>query len=122
MSVANYFTGTYGTMYYVRDMARSVKLYKEAFGFQVLSESPYWSEIAQPGGQVLCLHLADSSMKSLPGGILIQNVVKMSELIEKLKAKGVEFTAPPHEVHAGEYTTHYRDLDGNEVSLYGKLS
>ena len=52
---------------------------------------------------------------------MIQNVVKMNELIGKLKKKGVKFVGKPHNVHANDYTAHYKDLDGNEVSIYGTL-
>lgn len=121
MSVAKHFTGTYGTMYYVKSVDKSVKFYKDKFGFKVNQASPYWAEIVSPKGQMICLHLADKKMKKLPGGILIQNVTKMTALIAALKKKGVKFTGKPHNVHGDDWTTHYKDLDGNEVSLYGTL-
>ena len=122
MTVAKHFTGTYGTMYYVKDVAKTANFYKEKFGFKIAHTSKYWAEVVSPKGQMICLHLADKKMKKLPGGILIQNVTKMNDLMTKLKKKGVKFTGKPHNVHANDFTTHYyKDLDGNEVSIYGTL-
>src|SRR5436190_362616 len=70
MSLQKYFKGTYGTMYYVKDMAKSVNFYKERFGFKTRMESPDWTEIEMPNGQAICLHKADAKMKALPGGIM----------------------------------------------------
>ena len=69
---------------------------------------------------MICLHLLEKGKKPR-GGILIQNVVKMEELVVKLKKKGVKFTGKPHSVQGDDYTTHYKDLDGNEISIYGTL-
>lgn len=120
MTVAKHFTGTYGTMYYVKDVAKSAKFYKEKFGFKVANASKYWAEVVSPKGQMICLHLLAKGEKP-SGGVLIQNVVKMNDLITKLKKKGVKFVGKPHNVHADDYTVHYKDTDGNQVSLYGTL-
>lgn len=121
MTTAQHFTGTYGTLYYVKDMGKSVNFYKESFGFKTRMESPEWTELEQPGGQAICLHKASADMKTLPGGIMILNVVKMKELLPKLKATGVRVNGEPHNVHGDEYTVDFKDLDGNLVSLYGTM-
>jgi catechol 2,3-dioxygenase-like lactoylglutathione lyase family enzyme len=125
MSLASYFKGTYGTMYYVTDMAKSVALYKDTFGFKATYESPYWTEF-DTGGVSLCLHWTGEGSRSnktlSPGGVVILKVVKMAELVDKMKAKGVRFTEEPHEVHEGTYSVHYVDLDGNEGSFFGPLT
>lgn len=120
MTIAKHFTGTYGTMYYVKNVAKTAKFYREKFGFKVVYSTKWWAEIVSPKGQKICLHLLEKGAKP-SGGVMIQNVVKMSELIAKLKKKGVKFTGEPHNVHANDYTTHYKDLDGNEISIYGTL-
>lgn len=120
MTTAKHFTGTYGTMYYVKNVEKTAKFYKEKFGFKVGHTSKWWAEVVSPKGQMICLHLLEKGQKP-SGGVLIQNVVKMNELIAKLKKKGVKFTGKPHKVHGDEYTTHYKDTDGNELSIYGTL-
>ena len=44
---------------YVADMDRSVEFY-ESLGFEVLSTSPYWSQLRAGDGAVLALHSAQS--------------------------------------------------------------
>ncbi len=119
MTIAKHFTGTYGTMYYVKNVEKSAAFYKD-LGFKVSSVSKWWGEVVSPKGQMICLHLLEKGKKPR-GGILIQNVVKMEELVVKLKKKGVKFTGKPHSVQGDDYTTHYKDLDGNEISIYGTL-
>lgn len=121
MDLSKHFIGTYGTMYYVRDMAKAVNFYKERFGIKPRMESPDWVEIERPGGQVLCLHKADAKMKNLPGGIMIWNVVKMTDLLSQLKKAGVKLEGEPHNVHGDDYTVDFIDDDGNHINLYGTL-
>ena len=121
MTTAEHFKGTYGTMYYVKDMGKAVNFYKENLGFKARMESPDWSEIEQPNGQVLCLHKAHPEMKTLPGGIMILNVVKMKDLLPKLKASGVQLLGEPHNVHAEDFTVDFTDLDGNRINIYGTM-
>ena len=121
MDLKAYFKGTYGTMYYVKDMTKALTYYKERFGFKTRMESPDWAELELPGGQAICLHKADPKRPSTPGGTMIINVVKLKELCAHLKETGVKFEGEPHNVHAEDYTIDYIDLDGNHVNLYGTL-
>lgn len=121
MSLSSHFKGTYGTMYYVRDMTKAVSLYKNVFGFKVGFESKEWTEIEHNGAN-LCLHGADAKMKDLPGGILIYQVEKLGELYKQLKAKGVEFMGEPHRVNGDDYSVTFKDPDGNMLSLHGKMT
>lgn len=114
-------TGTYGTMYYVRDMKKAVAYYRDAVGLELGMESDYWAEFKAENGKNLCLHLAEPSMKDLPGGVIILNVTKMNDLVKKLRAQGVEVTGEPKHVHADDYTVDFVDPDGNCVSYYGTL-
>src|SRR5262245_55242538 len=91
MTIAKHFTGTYGTMYYVKNAEKAAKFYQQKFGFKVTYSSKWWSEVVSPKGQMICLHLLEKGQKPA-GGILIQNVIKMNDLITKLKKKGVKFT------------------------------
>src|SRR5690242_20626982 len=111
MELQDYFKGTYGTMYYVKDMNKALNFYKDKLGFKCRLESPDWSEFEMPNGQAICLHKTDGSMKQLPGGVMILNVVKLRELITKLKKTGVHFDGEPHNVHAEDYTINFVDQD-----------
>ena len=120
MSTASHFTGSHGTMYYVRNMKKSSALYAKKLGLKATYESEYWTEFDVKGVKI-CLHLADKSMKKFPGGIMILNVKGMTALIAKLKKAGVKIVGKPHKVHGDEYTIDFLDLDKNLVNLYGKL-
>ena len=120
-AIQEHLKGTYGTMYYVRDMKKAVKFYKENVGLEAGMESEHWTEFKTENGKMLCLHLADSQMKSLPGGIMILQVTGLKDLVQKLRANNVELTGEPHCVHEHDYTTDFVDGDGNLVSLYGTL-
>lgn len=108
-------TGTYGTMYYVRDMAKAVEYYREQLGLKPTFESPDWTEFSV-NGHALCLHIARQD-SSCPG-VLILKVKGLEALVSRMKSKGVEFTGPIKEVHPGAYSADFRDPDGNTISLY----
>lgn len=120
MSVASHFVGSYGTMYYVRNMKKSVAMYAKKFGLKATFSSEFWTEFDVKGTKI-CLHLADKSMKKFPGGVMILNVKGMTALIAKLKKSGVKFSSKPHNVHGDDFTVDFYDLDKNLVNLYGKL-
>ncbi len=120
MKLNEYFTGSHGTIYYVRNMKESVAFYTKQLGKEPEQESDFWTEFDCKGHK-LCLHVADKAMKTLPGGVMILNVVKMKELVPLLKKEGARFNGEPHSVHADDYTVDYTDPDGNIVSLYGTL-
>lgn len=120
MSIASHFTGSYGTIYYVRNMKKSCAMYAKKFGLKAGYESEFWTEFDVKGGKI-CLHLAEKSMKKLPGGVMILNVKGMTALIAKLKKAGIKMNGKPHKVHGTDYTVDFYDLDKNLVNLYGKL-
>ena len=120
MSLNKHVTGSYGTMYYVRNMKKAVTLYKKKLGLSPATESPFWTEFNVKGSR-LCLHIADKKMKKLPGGIMIINVKGMTKLVAALKKAGVKFNGNPHPVQGKDYTIDYYDSDKNLVSLYGPL-
>ena len=112
------FKGTYGTMYNVRDMKKSVSYYKDVVGLQPRFESESWTEF-QLGSGALCLHQYSEGMADLQGkGILITEVKDLGNLVSDLKKRGVEFFKDIHEVHPGAHSADFKDPDGNWVSLY----
>ncbi len=120
MSLAKHVLGSYGTIYYVKNMKKAVEFYTKKLGVKPTTTDDYWSEFDLKGAR-LCLHLADKKMKKLPGGVMILSVKKLTALVAALKKSGVKFLGKPHQVHGDFYTVDYYDADKNLVSLYGKL-
>jgi len=111
------FQGTYGTMYYVRDMKKSVQYYKDKLELQPVFESPDWTEFSF-SGHSLCLHLAGVENSVSGAGVLITKVKNIEGVVNTLKSKGVEFDSEIKEVHPGAYSADFVDPDGNHISLY----
>ncbi|MEQ1875994.1 MAG: VOC family protein [Bdellovibrionia bacterium] len=107
---------TYGTMYYVDDMAKTVSFYKK-LGLKPGYESPEWTEF-EIGGHNLCLHAKRAAEKYSDGGVLILSADGIKNLHKQMKGDGIKVDEP-HEVHPGSWTFHFRDVSGNELSLYG---
>lgn len=106
--------GTYGTMYYVKDMAQAVKFYKERLGVKPVFESPEWTEFSF-GGVSMCLH--PTSPKSHVNGSMILHVEGIRQMVADFKAAGVK-VSDVHEVYPGAYSAEFEDPSGNVVSLY----
>jgi extradiol dioxygenase family protein len=108
---------TYGTMYYVADMKKSVAYFRKLLGRKPRFESPEWTEF-EIGGHALCLHEKGRGSKPLPNGVLIVNAKKLNTLFEKFKKQKLNVSGL-HEVHPGHSTFTLRDPSGNELSFYG---
>ena len=108
---------TYGTMYYVDDMRKSIAYFKKLLGAKPVFESPEWTEFPI-GKHRLCLHAKGHGAKARPNGVLIMNAKGVKALFEKLKKAGHD-VAGLHEVHPGASTFTLTDPSGNELSIYG---
>src|SRR5688572_8132336 len=108
--------GSYGTMYYVADMKKSVEFFKAKLGLKPSFEDPNWVEFRQ-GEHALCLHLKEGAHNAHPHGQLILRVEGIGELVASLKAAGVK-VQEPHEVHPGAWASEFVDPDGNVVGIY----
>lgn len=111
------FHGTYGTMYYVHDMAKSVAFYKEKFNLAPSFESPEWTEF-DLDGHALCLHAHDPRESFQHGGCLITKVSDINGLVASLKGDGIEFVGEVKEVYPGAYSAEFKDPNGNVLSIY----
>lgn len=111
-------SSTYGTMYYIDDMEKSVKYYKGILGLNPGYESPTWTEF-QMGDHRLCLHAKRANEKYPQNGILIFQVDGVKNLFEKMKNDGFQVFGL-HEVHPEAWTFHIKDISQNECSFYGK--
>src|ERR1700722_12303034 len=107
--------GTYGTMYFVKDMAKSAAFFKERFGAKPTFESPEWTEF-NFGGTALCLHKAGGP-KDHVNGSMVLHVDGIRAPAADLKAGGVD-VSDVHEVYPGAYATDFREPSGNVVGLY----
>ncbi len=125
MSTNGCLNGTYGTMYYVQDMAKAVSFYKDKLQLKPSYESEGWTEF-DLGGHSLCLHGMDKhdtgKSPSQSGGVLITQVKNIRELVSQLKANGLEFTREVSEIHPGAFCTEFVDPSGNVISLYEDTS
>ncbi|MBI3552919.1 MAG: VOC family protein [Elusimicrobia bacterium] len=107
--------GTYGTMYFVKDVLKTAKFLKEKLALKTGYESADWTEF-HVGGQSLCLH-PEGEKTHAKNGTMILHVDGIRTLAAELKAKGVKVT-DVHEVHPGAWSADFTDLDGNVISLY----
>lgn len=110
--------GTYGTMYYVQDMAKSVAFFKDKLGAAPSYESPEWTEFPF-GGASLCLHLSSGKKTDAEhaNGSVILHVDGLKAFTEELRKQKLE-VAEVKEVHPGAYSSSFKDPDGNVIGLY----
>lgn len=117
MNLGDRYQGTYGTMYYVNDMKKSVAFYKEILNLTPEDESPEWTTF-DINGHRICLHATENGAAIDGKGILITNVKDLDGMVAELKKRGVEFTQDIKEVCEGGYAADFRDPSGNILSLF----
>lgn len=108
--------GTYGTMYFVKDMKKSVDWFKSKLGVKPDFASEQWTEFPL-GGHSLCLHQADPKHNQAANGTLILHVEGIREMVSRIKSVGAKATEP-REIHPGALGAEITDPDGNVLSLY----
>jgi hypothetical protein len=108
---------TYGTMYYVDDMKKSIKYFMKLLGTKPRFESPEWTEFAI-GPHALCLHEKGGKAKTRPNGVLIVDAKGVKALFEKYRKQKLDVSGL-HEVHPAAFTFTLKDPSGNEISFYG---
>jgi predicted enzyme related to lactoylglutathione lyase len=119
------FKGTYGTMYYVKDMKKAVAFYRDVVGLTTQMEDEGWTQF-DLGGHALCLHATGDRTRLMPqadkatatNGILILEVTDIRTVVSSLKEKRVEFLGDVTDMGPHGMCADFRDLDGNIVSLY----
>src|SRR5579871_5643352 len=107
--------GTYGTMYYVKNMQEAINWYK-ALGLQPSYESEEWTEFPI-NGHSICLHLEDSKRKK-DSGMIILRVTNLTQILADLKKKNIKITEEMKEVYPGAFAADICDPEGNSISLY----
>jgi hypothetical protein len=116
-TVAKNLKGTYGTMYFVKDMQKSVAWFRGNFGLVPSFESAEWTEFPIQGGTSICLHNIDSQQKHNTSGFVILRVDNIRDVVADLQKKDVR-TDEIKEVCPGAQAANIYDLDGNVISLY----
>ncbi len=108
---------TYGTMYYVDDMAKSVDFMKKTLGLTPGYASDAWTEFPV-AGHSLCLHAKRAGEKYTDNGVLILETKGIKALFETMKGDGLNVFGL-HEVHPEAWSFHLKDPNNNELSIYG---
>lgn len=117
----------YSATILVSDQDRALDFYVNKLGFQKLSDDPYgegsrWIVVAPPGKETgIALStpqdvgLGPEAAGNYSGISLIAKDITAT--YEHLRAKGVEFTAPPERMPWGGMATWFTDPDGNRFFL-----
>ena len=116
----------YAVRIFVRDWKRALDFYANTLGMPVrmANEQLGWAELGI-GGAPLALERArpgDPESHGLMGrfvGVSLR-VDDVAATYEELRARGVEFVAPPEKQPWGGTLAHFRDPDGNVLTLLGR--
>jgi predicted enzyme related to lactoylglutathione lyase len=118
MNMSQSITGTYGTLYYVADMTKSVQYYKEVLNLTPEDESPEWTTFPLGGGHKICLHGTEDKSLVTGKGILIANVTGLEGFVTELKKRGAEVVNDIHEVCENGFSADIRDANGITLSFF----
>ncbi len=105
-----------------RDQERALKFWTEQIGFKVLTDQPMgsqrWIELQVPGAQTRVVLFTPEGHEDRAGTFFngAFGCDDVEHTYEKLKAKGVEFDAPPAKQPWGTFAK-FRDPDGNTFVL-----
>jgi predicted enzyme related to lactoylglutathione lyase len=107
-----------------RDQYKSLAFYTEKMGFKLVTDQPHddkqrWIEMRIGGSNThfVLFTMDEKSIGSFFSGALACDNVEKT--YEELKAKGVEFTAPPTKQPWGTFAV-LKDIDGNQFVLSSK--
>ncbi len=114
----------YGTRVFVRDFDAAVRFYTETVGLPLaFSDGANWAEL-DTGDAHLCLERSeagDPEGEALVGrfvGVSLQ-VDDIQKTCDELAAAGVVFEGPPTTQPWGGALAHFRDPEGNVLTLLG---
>jgi predicted enzyme related to lactoylglutathione lyase len=107
----------------VRDQDKALKFYTEKLGFTVFTDQPMgpgqrWIELSVPGSKTGLVLFTPDGFEDRIGkfsGISFE-CDDVEQTYETLKAKGVEFTAPPKKESWGTSAI-FKDIDGNQFVM-----
>ena len=102
----------------VTDMDRAVKFYRDVLGLSVRSQSADWSEIDADGLMIGLNGREDASAASDGGAVIsFQPDGSIEDEVDRLKAKGVDFTGGISDHDWGRIIP-FKDTEGNDLQFY----
>ncbi len=105
------------------DIPRSLALYEDLLGLRVKSRFPGFAFL-DTGAATLCLtEQLGRSGENLEGATeVVFAVDDIDEAYERLRDKGVDFYAKPHQVTETDWAANFRDPDRHKLSIFGPRS
>ena len=106
---------------FVTDLSRARRFYSDTLGLTLMMDEPYYA-IYDVGGPMLIVEpvdptdLEEVTLVGRFAGISFK-VDDIGETYAALRAKGVQFTAPPETQPWGGTLAHFTDPDMNELTL-----
>ncbi len=116
--------GVQDVYYFVQDMPRALRFYRDALGLRVTAESDHWATL-DVGGVRVGLHATDGRPVppvprdeggAMAGGTLTLRVDDIRATVARLQAAGVKFLAPIYDASWGSVVA-FEDPDGNVLKL-----
>ena len=108
---------------FVRDWPRAVKFYSETLGIPLAfqSEPMGWAELDTGEAQLALERSTPGEEEELVGRFLgvSLSVADVDACYEELRGRGVDFLAPPERMPWGGVLAHFRDPEGNVLTLLG---
>lgn len=115
----------YAVRVFVRDWERSLEFYSETLGMPIVFSGPDagWAEL-DTGAAHLALERVspdDEESAELVGRFVAASlrVDDIETTYRELRSRGVEFLSEPEAQPWGGTLAHFRDLDGNVLTLLG---
>jgi len=109
---------------FVRDWPRALHFYGETLGipFAFKSEEMGWAQLATGVAQLALERFTPGEEEDLVGRFLGVSlaVEDIDATYEELRGRGVEFLSPPERMPWGGVLAHFRDPDGNVLTLIGQ--
>lgn len=110
----------------VRNQDAALAFYTEKLGFAVATDQPIgggqrWVELRIPGADTRITLFTPPGQESLIGTFMALSLWAddVEKTYEELRAKGVEFVAPPKKERWGTSVV-LKDQDGNQINLSSK--
>jgi catechol 2,3-dioxygenase-like lactoylglutathione lyase family enzyme len=108
---------------FVRDFERAIAFYRDVLGIPLVlrSDELGWAQLDTGAAQLALERVApgDAEGEALVGRFVGASlaVADVEAAYARLRARGVEFEAPPERMPWGGVLAHFRDLDGNTLTL-----
>ena len=120
---------TYGLTHFailVRDVARTLKFYKDIFHAEVMYEEKTWAQVRTPGcNDILVFEQSDKKEVGQTGGLLhfgfrLRDPKYISEIVSRVKKAGGEIRELGEFVPGSPYVF-FKDPDGYEIEIWYEM-